>query len=278
MIYDCFPFFNELDLLEIRLNELDPVVDKFILVEATKTFQKQPKPLYFAENKDRFKQFEDKIIHIVINKFPGFFYKWRFPKAWDYSNFQKDQIIHGLKNCKPGDKIIFSDLDEIPRAEKVREAVELEGIKVFQQKYYNYFLNCIAVKGEKASHITERDGIIYWHGSVMIDFEDFESAKKTRLYRDQKGEDIVQIEDGGWHFSFLGGWEIVRTKLDAWEHASEEKYNPDHLSDPDELKKIINSGSDLFGREFRFKFIEPEDDLPQFLLDNMDRFSNLINN
>lgn len=277
MIYDCFPFFNELDLLEIRLNELDPVVDKFVLVEATKTFQKKDKPLYFAENKERFKKFEDKIIHIVIDKFPGFFYNFRRPTSWDYSNFQKDQVVRGLKSCKPGDKIIFSDLDEIPRASKVTEAINMRGVRVFQQKYYNYFLNCIAVKGENDTHITERDGIIYWHGSVMIDFEDFKSAKKTRLLRNEKGEKIIQIEDGGWHFSFLGGWEIIRTKLDAWEHAGEQKYNPEKLSNPDELKKIINSGSDLFGREFKFKFIEIEDDLPKFLLDNLDRFKNLVN-
>lgn len=277
MIYDCFPFFNELDLLEIRLNELDSVVDKFVLVESTRTFQKKPKPLFYEKNRERFKKFEDKIIHIVVDKPPGFFYKWRIPKAWDYSNFQKDQIVRGLKNCQVGDKIIFSDLDEIPRANKIKEAIDMKGVRVFQQKYYNYFLNCIAVNGEKATHLTEREGIVYWHGSVMIDFEDFISAKKTRLLRNEKGAGIVQIEEGGWHFSFLGGWEIIRTKLDAWEHAGERKYNPEKLSNPDELKKLINSGSDLFDREFKFKFIEIEDDLPKFLLDNLGKFKNLIN-
>jgi hypothetical protein len=58
MIYDCFPFFNELELLEVRLNELDGLVDKFVLVEATRTFAGQPKSLYFAENRDRFAAFD----------------------------------------------------------------------------------------------------------------------------------------------------------------------------------------------------------------------------
>lgn len=71
MIYDCFSFFNELDLLEIRLNTLDKVVDKFILFESTLTHTGNPKPLYYAENKDRFAKFSDRIVHIVVNDFPA---------------------------------------------------------------------------------------------------------------------------------------------------------------------------------------------------------------
>lgn len=53
MIYDCFTFFNELNLLEIRLNILNDVVDKFVLVEATKTFSGKDKPLYYEQNKKK---------------------------------------------------------------------------------------------------------------------------------------------------------------------------------------------------------------------------------
>lgn len=72
MVYDCFTFFNELDLLEIRLNTLDSVVDRFVLVEANKTFSNMEKPLYFKENEGRFEKFKDKIIHIVVEDFPEF--------------------------------------------------------------------------------------------------------------------------------------------------------------------------------------------------------------
>ena len=54
MIYDCFTAFNELELLEIRLHELSPVVDRFVLVEATRTHSNLPKPLYFRDNWSRF--------------------------------------------------------------------------------------------------------------------------------------------------------------------------------------------------------------------------------
>ena len=66
MIYDCFPFFNELELLEVRLHELDGLVDKFVLVEATRTFAGHPKSLYFAQNRGRFSAFDNKIIHVIV--------------------------------------------------------------------------------------------------------------------------------------------------------------------------------------------------------------------
>ena len=66
MIYDGFHFFNELDILEIRLNTLKNVVDKFVLVEAENDHRNKPKPLWYAENKDRFAEFEDRIIHVVV--------------------------------------------------------------------------------------------------------------------------------------------------------------------------------------------------------------------
>jgi len=67
MIYDCFTFYNELDLLEIRLNILDKHVDRFVLVEATRTHQNKEKPLFFEQNKKRVQKFSDKIIQIRLN-------------------------------------------------------------------------------------------------------------------------------------------------------------------------------------------------------------------
>lgn len=276
MIYDCFLFFNELDLLEIRLNELYPVVDKFVLVEATKTFQKEDKPLYYNENKDRFKKFEDKIIHVIVDKYPGFFYKFRVPNAWDYDVYQKDQIKHGLKMCNPDDKIIISDTDEIPRPDKILEFKDKPGIKVFQQKLSYYFVNCVAVDAPSANHLIKRNDALYWRGSVMIDYKDFKSAKETRRLRDRQGDNIIQIEDGGWHFSFLGGWEKVKYKLKAWAHAKEKKYNPEFLDDEKKLEEVINKGEDLFDMGFKFRFCDIDSSYPRYLLDNRERFKQII--
>jgi beta-1,4-mannosyl-glycoprotein beta-1,4-N-acetylglucosaminyltransferase len=69
-IYDCFTFYNELDLLELRLQELYDHVDHFVLVEANRTFQNNSKPFYFGENQHRFARYMDKIIHIQVNDMP----------------------------------------------------------------------------------------------------------------------------------------------------------------------------------------------------------------
>lgn len=276
MIYDCFPFFNELELLEIRLHELDPVVDRFVLVEATRTFQKQAKPLYYADNRERFSAFADKIIHIVVDKFPGFFSKFRVPTPWDYDNYQKDQVVKGLRGCAPEDVIIISDVDEIPRADRVAEYKDTPGTKVFQQRLFNYFLNCAAVQGPQARHLVEKNGFVYWRGSVMVDYRDFSSFKKVRMLRDRQGPGIHQIEEGGWHFSFIGDWQKIRYKLDAWAHAKEDKYNPDYLQDPARLQQIISQGEDLFGRDYRFDFIDIDASFPAYLQAHRERYAHLI--
>lgn len=276
MIYDCFLFFNELDLLEIRLNELNPVVDKFVLVEATRTFQKEPKPLYYSENKERFKKFSDKIIHIVVDKYPGFFHKFRIPTAWDYDVYQKNQIESGLTVCRPEDVVIISDLDEIPMAGKVLEYKDRPGIKVFQQRLSYYFVNCIAVDAPPAPHLVKQNGFINWRGSVMIDYKDFKSAKDTRILRDMQGPGIIQIENGGWHFSFLGGWEKVRYKLKSWAHAKEKKYAPDYIKDEKKLEELICDGKDIFDLGFIFSFCELDSSFPQFILNHKEKYSHLI--
>ena len=114
MVYDCFQFFNELDILKLRLHVMDPVVDRFVISEATETFSGKAKPLYYEENKEMFAEFADKIIHVVVDDTPQGY-------THDRDTFQKNAVGRGLKNCTDDDIIIFSDLDEIPNPEKVKE-------------------------------------------------------------------------------------------------------------------------------------------------------------
>lgn len=136
MIYDCFSFYNELDLLEIRLNTLDSVVDKFVLVEATKTHNGQEKPLYYQENVKRFAPFHGKIIHIIVDSFP------EIESAWTLENYQRNQIIRGLQGARDDDIVLLSDLDEIPNPELVNKYSLKPGRYVFRQITYCYYLNC----------------------------------------------------------------------------------------------------------------------------------------
>ena len=114
MIIHAFPFFNELELLEIRLAELAPVVDRFLLVEATQTFTGKPKPLYFEQNKDRFAQYA--IEHVVIDPHPP-----DVVTPWQRENYPRHVMRERLcaMGLSPTDIVLLSDLDEIPRAEAV---------------------------------------------------------------------------------------------------------------------------------------------------------------
>ena len=275
-VYDCFAFFNELDLLEIRLHELDPVVDYFVLVEATRTFQKQPKPLYYAENKERFKAFEHKIIHVVVDDFPGFFRRFRVPRPMDYDNHQKNQIFRGLGGAKPDDVIIYSDLDEIPRASKVLEYRNTPGTKVFQQLFCSYFINCVATSGPVTPCELNVAGYHYWRGSVMAPFRDFSNTKEFRKRRDNPTADVTQIADGGWHFTYLGGTSMVLEKLHSFAHSKEQKYDFSHLLVPGNLDQAINAGLDLFGREYTYTFVDPDERFPAYALANRSRFEHLF--
>ena len=119
-LFDCFTFFNELDLLEIRLIELDELVDYFVLVEATRTHTGFAKPLYFADHKSRFASFLDRIIHVVVDDLPD----ESNLDPWISEGRQRHCIVRGLDRAKPEDRIIVSDLDEIPRATHLRQALD----------------------------------------------------------------------------------------------------------------------------------------------------------
>jgi len=278
MIYDCFAFFNELDLLEIRLKELDAVVDKFVLVEATRTFQKKPKPLYFEQNKERFAVFLPKIIHIIVDEYPGFFKKFRVPTVWDYDNHQKEQIKRGLKDCKPDDVIIISDLDEIPRASAVLEYANKPGIKVFEQRLYYYFLNaeCNHFNTDGNSWIAQynRDGIGFWRGTVMMPFSMLSTVKKARNERDRVTPQTVVVPDAGWHFSYLGGLEKILAKLQAYTH-------PENTSDgkitPDSIAAAVAEGKSLFDAKTTFRIVPINELMPTPVQQYTASYLHLIN-
>ena len=275
-IYDCFSFFNEMDLLEIRLHELDPVVDYFVLVEATRTHQKQKKPLYFAENRERYQRFAAKIIHVVLDDYPNFFSRFRVPRPMDYDNHQKNQIVRGLKDAQPDDIIIYSDLDEIPRAEKVHEYKDTPGTKVFQQLLCNYYINCVAVDGPATPCEVNVNGYHYWRGSVMARYDEFQNTKEFRRRRDNPAPDVLEVTEGGWHFTYLGGTELIQAKLRSFCHGNDKNYNIPARMPKERIEDVLANGVDLFGRDYTFKFVEPDDRFPRYAVEHLDKYGHLF--
>jgi len=270
-VYDCFTFFNELDLLEMRLRILNDVVDKFVIVEATKTFSGKDKELFFKKNKSRFAEFSDKIIHVVIDDYP----EWK--SAWSYENWQRNCISRGLVNCSDDDTIIISDLDEIPNPEKIAEYKNASGIIAFQQPLFYYYLNLVKrYKWNKAKMLKYSN-----FKSILDDYEKYSvdlpcelnkgtTANKIRLY---KGKKQRIVKNGGWHFSYLSSPEQIQLKIISYSH---QEHNIEKITNIANISDKIAQGVDLFGQGKLYKVKITREDFPAYIFENQEKFSDNI--
>lgn len=295
-IFDTFLFYNEIELLELRLNTLDSLVDYFVITEARVTFSGKEKPLYFEDNKDKFKKFEHKIIHNVIDSTPNSFESFKPPNDYftnrnkSYSHksggvplaelsldfqrevFQRDSIINGLlPKAMPEDLIMISDLDEIPNPVAVQLVIDsfTSGtIYNFCQKWYMYYFN-VACDDE-------------WFGTRICDFATLKgrSIDLMRYHLENRSEQPGPIvENGGWHFSFLGGQKRVREKLFAYSYQGRRsKYFLKILDSlfPNRIERKINNNKDIFNGGRQFKTLQLDKDFPVYLLKNIHKFEAFI--
>ncbi len=191
-IYDCFTFFNELDLLKVRFEELYDHVDYFVLVESTETFSAEPKPLYYQENKHLFTKYQDKIIHIIVNDLPPAL-PGEHPDHWLRQGFQLNASLRGLTHCQLDDIILVSDLDEIPNQNAITQIKQFFAHNTSQvcelhMKLILFQLNCESPYGWQGAvkaapyHIALK--ILPW------------DLKLLHMY----DRNLPKIYNAGWHF------------------------------------------------------------------------------
>ncbi|QYJ67455.1 hypothetical protein [Flavobacterium litorale] len=281
MVYDCFIFFNELDILEVRLNELNDIVDKFVLVEADRTFQNNPKPFIFEENKERFSKFLDKIIHIKLTSYPLFIPIINPFSPWKLEFYQRDSVVKGLKGCKPDDIIMISDVDEIPRASVLKERIakginEIYGLKM--DMFMFFFNNKIVYDAGSLMDKKESESGI-WHCTALLPYKLLKKKpyrlRKTIMRTKRKGEVYKILPNAGWHFTYMGGVEMIKKKLESFSHT---EYNFEEFKNEAAINQKIQEGRDLFGRDMEFEIANPEEVLPKYLNreDVKKRFSDYI--
>lgn len=274
MTYDCFTFFNELDLLEIRLNVLDKVVDQFVLVEATRTHSGKSKPLYFEENKNRFIHFLPKIVHIVVDDFPP------FETTWTYENHQRNCIIRGLKNVDLCDEIIISDLDEIPDPDLVLQYKKTKGVKLFEQSLYYYYINYLCFTHPSwrcGSKMLSYGDFLTFDKKYKVTYNEYlveainqgSTMTKVRCFY---GADVV-ISKGGWHFSYLGGIKAIIDKLHSFAH---QEYNTGKNFDQTIVERRIQKGVDPFGGKEHFFGVALDESYPEYIRENVAKYQQLI--
>lgn len=253
-IYDCFPFFNELDILEIRFNELYDVVDRFIIVEATKTHGGTDKPLYFLDNLKRFEKFLHKVTHIVVQEYPAL-------DSWSIERHQRDSIMKGLTDCKDNDIIMISDVDEIPKAETIKQYDPAKGLCCLRQKLYYYYLNCQATQDWDWLRI-----LPYGKMKTMSPCE----VRYTVNYDTEK----QIIKDGGWHLSYMGGIDMIIEKIGASAH---QEYNTPEIKDRATVTNLVENAKDVFQRPLQYEFrLVADCDLPEHVRNNLDKYAHLF--
>lgn len=249
MRIDAFLFNNELDMLELRLNILDPVMDRFVIVESTLTFSGKKKPLHFADNKERFAPWKDKITHHIVKDMPN-----PTSNRWPLEYHQRNAIMIALGKCRTNDLIFMSDVDEVPDPDAVRK----NKYGGYRQVYSMYYANTV--------HLSEN-----WVGTVAQYYFQYQQLgmQQTRNNRYQ----YQIINPGGWHFAYMMAAEQIHDKIRAFSHSEWDR--PDvHALVEQRMSKL----DDLFGAHSKPLTVFDVNNgyFPQYLKDNQERYAQYI--
>ena len=294
-IFDCFMYYDEDLILDIRLNYLDKYVDKFIIVESTFTHSGKSRKLVFDINK--FFRFKNKIKYIILDKEPINLEDVNekdteheknskyILNAVKRENLQRNTIIKGLDDAELDDIIIISDVDEIPNLKENNLEEVKNKIILFKQKYYYYKFNL-------------KMNNYFWHGSKACRKKNLISAQWLRnikdkiypfwridtLFSDKKYQNIKILHNGGWHFSNIKTPANIEKKMRTYLHHREYELNPVGEKKINECikekKPIYNLKNDMRGNKFDLKdklVVADIDELPYYIKKNITKYKDWLN-
>ena len=243
-VYDCFLYNGEVDVLAIRLHELDEVVDVFVIVEGTRTFSGLDKPVSLDANDPRIAQFLPKIRHVVVDDLP------MGDGAWSCEAFQRNAVLRGLHDLQPDDLVLLCDVDEIPRATVVKRMRDEHVLDIygFVLTMYYFYANYCNVEGPEA--------VAVW--GVASTGARLATTTPDRLRYEVRAGAVPAciVRDAGWHLSFLMDDAAVRRKIGAFSH---QEYNTAQFLESIDIPALVAAGGDLFGRPgFVWRIVERE--------------------
>jgi len=262
-------YFDEDLILEIRLNTLNQVVDKFIICEATRDHSGIKKDLKF--DIDKFSNFKEKIEYIIVEDIPLNVKSKK--KNWHENHirdqFQRNAIQRGLKNCNPEDWIMISDIDEIPDPKKIKEFDIKNKYACFLQKNYQSKINLLNASNS------------FWPGTKVCQKKNLKSPQWLRNIKTKKkpfwkifSEKQPQlIDNAGWHFSFLKTPDSIVKKIKSYAH---QEFNKSEFTNIDKIKNKISKGLDLFERDIKYNIVELDDTFPEYIVKNKVKFKDWI--
>lgn len=242
-IFDCFTYFNEEEVLKIRINEMGDIVDHIVIVEATKTFTGLDKPLYFDYVGNWINRWRHKIIRIVVD------FSDDLESSWDREIFQRNQIVQGLEKAKDKDIIIVSDVDEITSRKvlssihKYNLPVQLDNDQFFWNVHWKVPKHC----NQGARPVVARKFM----------FQTFTPQQLRAL-------SLFRVPNAGWHFSYFSSFEDIVKKIESFAHT---EYNIEEYKNLENIFYRIENGIDPFDR-FPLKYYEIDNTYPKYIQKN----------
>ena len=259
-IYDCFQYYNEDHIVDLRLNILDKFVDYFVISESNKTHQGKDKKINF--NINNFSKFKDKIKFVVANYDEEIKFDKHIGGESPIEQHQRNELINGIKNAGQNDLIILSDSDEIPDLNKLSEIKENKKFIAFSQKMFMYKLNLQNIEESNwiGSRITKKKYIKSMQSLRNLKFKNYP------FWRFDKKD--FQIIKGGWHFSFLQTPNQILKKINSFSHG---EFN-DVEMDAKKIEEKIKKKEDIFGRKKTLKKVDLDESFPSYIIKNKKKF------
>ncbi len=288
-IYDCFIYFDEDVLLDVRFNILDKFVDKFVIVESKYSHSgKSRKPNFNINN---FKKYEKKIEYILLEKDPEeiFQINENDPKISDKiiinanlrEFFQRNAITRGLSEASENDIILISDVDEIPNLENIDFKKITDNPYMFKQIFCCYKFNLFSNMRWYGTRMIKKKKLLSPQWLRDIKDKNYPKWRIDTFFSKKKYNNINFIENGGWHFSYLKDPIDVEKKLKSIRHHIEYDLNPLGIKKIGEMiknkKLIYNYNTDQrtenkFENNETLKILEKKR-LPKYIQDNLSLYN-----
>jgi beta-1,4-mannosyl-glycoprotein beta-1,4-N-acetylglucosaminyltransferase len=238
MIVDGFMFYNEIDMLLYRMESLNEFVDYFIIVESKYTHSGKEKPLFYNENKDLFKVYNSKIVHIILDEAPFIYPNINYSKSeqWENEHFHRNGIRHGIDKLKLSneDIIAVSDLDEIPDRNILKSikngSVVIDNIYSLNQDLYYYNLNSKV--------------LVSWSLAKILNYKTYISLNLS--CQDLRHHNCKIIDKGGWHLSYFGDKYFIRNKIQNFGH---QEFNNENYTDLQKIENNMVNQIEAYGKQ-----------------------------
>jgi len=256
--------FNEVDMLELRLMEMSPVVDYFIIIESNITHSKLPKPLHFLENQHRFEPYLDRIFYVYLQE--DYLLEGTGHSHWDRETKQRNAVVEALSRLKTGevgpevsipmpqddDLVLIADIDEIIRRHVIEGLRECEEFSSPTLLHLDWYLYSVLWKASIPWGVIAREGpVVVTAGFLLAGHQEEEgrtASAMRRLLRPShlpsfSSLPIAVIQSAGWHFSSFGGPTSMRDKLISY---ADHVYEKGFLLDMETIERLQHYGVPYF--------------------------------